>query len=178
MSSLALDCAARGTQEDIATLAEFIGHMSMQSRFASSIIAGKLFYMIKWHEISNAIEKIPIADAFGLHGSARSDRERLKKYFEIDEKWDPPKANVLAMTLTIAKETSAPEENPSAWRTLVDALGIPDDDIVIVAVLEEWMPKSLSDFDLEQKQAFNEMLKEFKTKLARSVKSIRSKGRE
>jgi hypothetical protein len=82
------------------------------------------------------------------------------------------------MTLTIAKETSAPDENPSAWRTLVDALGIPDDDIVIEAVLEEWMPKSLPDFDLEQEQAFNEMLKEFKTKLARSVKSIRSKGRE
>ena len=176
--SLALDCVARGTLEDSTTLADFIGHMSMQSRFASSIIAGKLFSMLKGHEISIAIEKISIADAFGLHGSARSDRERLKKYFEIDEKWDPPKANVLAMTLTIAKETSAPDENPSAWRTLVDALGIPDDDIVIEAMLEEWMPKSLPDFDLKQEQAFNEMLKEFKTKLARSVKSIRSKGRE
>jgi hypothetical protein len=150
----------------------------MQTRFASSIIAGKLFTMLAWHEVIGAIQKIPTADAFGLHGSARSDRDRLKKYFDISEKWAPSNANVLAMTLSVAKEQGVPDENPAAWRTLVDALGIPDDDTVIEAVLEEWLPESLVDIDLEQEPAFNEMLKESKTNLVRKVRAIRSKGRE
>lgn len=175
--SLALDCVARGTLEDSATLVEFIGHMSMQSRFASSIIAGKLFCMLKGHEISIGIEKIPIADAFGLHGSARSDRERLKKYFEIDESWEPSNANVLAMTFAITKENGAVNENTEAWNVLIEAIGIPDNDAVIVAILEEWMPLSLQIIVLDQEPAFNEMLKLMRNRLMNMWKSIRSRGR-
>ncbi|MBC8202096.1 MAG: hypothetical protein H8E86_08615 [Planctomycetes bacterium] len=176
--ALSIDCIARGTQEDKATLAAFVGHMSTQTRFASSIIAGKLFAMLAWNEVVDAIQTIPTADAFGLHGSARSARERLIEYFDIDEKWFPSNANVLAMTLTIAKEQGVPDENPAAWQTFIDALGIPDDDTVIEAVLNEWLPESLEDIDLEQEPAFNEMLKELKTYLAKQVRTIRSKGRE
>ena len=152
--------------------------MSMQNRFAASIIAGKLFAMLPWNAFTFDIEKVPVADAFSLHGSARSDRERLREYFEIDEKWSPSNANVLAMSLTLANEKSVPDANPLAWRTLVEAMKIPDDDSIVEAVLEEWMPESLTDFELKQEPDFNEMLKELKTNLAKIVRAIRSKGRE
>jgi hypothetical protein len=176
--SLALDCIARGTHDDTKCVAAFISHMSMQNRFAASIIAGKLFAMLPWNAFTFDIEKVPVADAFSLHGSARSDRERLREYFEIDEKWSPSNANVLAMSLTLANEKSVPDANPLAWRTLVEAMKIPDDDSIVEAVLEEWMPESLTDFELKQEPAFNEMLKELKTNLAKIVRAIRSKGRE
>jgi hypothetical protein len=55
---------------------------------------------------------------------------------------------------------------------------IPDDDPIVEALLAEWMPESLEDFELKQEPSFNEMLKELKTKLATIVRAIRSKGRE
>jgi len=175
--ALALDCLARGTQEDTKSVAAFIGHMSLQNRFASSVVAGKLFGMLQWHEVSDAMDTIPSADAFGLHRSARSNQERLKEYFKIDEKWEPSKATVLAMTFTIAKENGVPDENPLAWSTLIDAVGIPDNDPIITAILEEWMPESLQVIDLEQEQAFDAMLRSIRKHLATIRKSIRSRGR-
>ncbi len=175
--ALALDCLASGTPENHASIVEFIGHMSMQNRFASSIVAGKLFSTLRSNEISIDLKNIPVADAFGLHGSAQSDRKRLKKYFEIDETWEPSKASVLAMTLTIAKENGIPEENPEAWAVLLEAIGLPDDDVILVAILEEWMPDSLPLIELDQEPPFNEMLKTFRNRLALSLKSSRPKGR-
>ena len=175
--SLALDCLASGTPENHASIVEFIGHMSMQNRFASSIVAGKLFSTLRSNEIPIDLKNIPVADAFGLHGSAQSDRKRLKKYFEIDETWEPSKASVLAMTLTIAKENGIPEENPEAWTVLLEAIGLSDDDAILVAILEEWMPDSLPLIELDQEPAFNVMLKTFRNQLALSLKSSRPKGR-
>jgi hypothetical protein len=175
--ALALDCLARGTQEDTKSVAAFIGHMSLQNRFASSVVAGKLFGMLQWHEVSDAMDTIPSADAFGLHRSARSNQERLKEFFNIDEKWEPSKATVLAMTFTIAKENGVPDENPLAWSTLIDAVGIPDNDPIITAILEEWMPESLQVIDLEQEPAFDAMLRSIRKHLATIRKSIRSRGR-
>ena len=175
--ALALDCLASGTPENHASIVEFIGHMSMQNRFASSIVAGKLFSMLRSNEVPIDLKKIPVADAFGLHGSAQSDRKRLKKYFEIDETWEPSKATVLAMALTVAKENGIPGENPEAWAVLLEAIGIPDDDPVIVAIHEEWMPDPLPLIELDQEPAFNVMLKTFRNQLALSLKSSRPKGR-
>ena len=170
---LALGCLARGTQEDYASVAEFIGHMSMQKRFASSVVAGKLFGLLESIDAPQAMKKIPSADAFSLYGSYRSDKERLKVFFDIDEAWDPSRANVLAMTFMIAKENGVADENPTAWRTLIDAIGIPNDDPVIEAILEEWMPESLPIIELGQEPTFNEMLKVIKNRLATHIKSIR-----
>ena len=175
--SLALDCLARGGADDQKNIVAFIGHMSVQNRFASSIVAGKLFEMIPSFAFTFDINKVPVADAFSLHGSARSDRERLKEYFEIEGEWSPSNANVLAMTLTIANEKSVPDANPMAWQVLVEAMKIPDDDPIVEALLEEWMPESLEDIELKQETSFNKMLKELKTKLATIVQSIRSRGR-
>jgi hypothetical protein len=175
--ALAIDCLSRGTTEDHEMVAEFVGHMSMQKRFAASIVAGKLFGMLQWSAFPEAMKKIPSADAFGLHGSARSDRERLKAFCNIDGDWNPSNANVLAMTLTIAKENGISDINPEAWKTFVEAIGLPDEDAVLVAILEEWMPDSIPLIELEQEPAFDEMLKNIKTNFARVVKSIRSRGR-
>ncbi len=175
--SLALDCLARGGADDQKNIVAFIGHMSLQNRFASSIVAGKLFEMIPSYAFTFDIKKVPVADAFSLHGSARSDRERLKEYFEIEGKWSPSNANVLAMTLTIANEKNVPDANPMAWQVLVEAMKIPDDDPIVEALLEEWMPESLENIELKQEPSFNKMLKELKTKLATIVRSIRSRGR-
>ena len=175
--ALALDCLASGTPENHASIVEFIGHMSMQNRFASSIVAGKLFSMLRSNEVPIDLKKIPVADAFGLHGSAQSDRERLKKYFEIDETWEPSKANVLAMTFTISKENGIADSNPEAWGTLVEAIGLPDDEAVLIAILEEWMPDSLQLVVLDQEPAFNEMLKSIRRQIELVIKSTHPRGR-
>jgi hypothetical protein len=175
--ALALDCLARGTEEDAQSVGAFVGHMSTQNRFAASIVAGKLFGMLQWQDVSGAMKNIPAADAFGLHGSARSNRERLKTHFTINEKWEPSKAKVLALTFAIAKAHGVPDENPLAWGALIDAVGIPDNDPVITAILEEWMPESLQFIDLEQEPAFDSMLNAMRKQLANMQKTIRSRER-
>ena len=176
--SLALNCLEKGSPEDTNTVIAFIRHMSMQKRFAASIVAGKLFEMLPWQSMGyQDFAHIPSADAFSLHSSFQSDKERLKETFEVDNTWDPSKANVLAMTCTIAKEGGIADENLDAWRTLIDAIGIPDDDAVIVAILEEWMPESLPLIALDQEPTFNAMLKVMQTRLATHLKSKRVNSR-
>ncbi len=176
--SLALDCLARGTPEDQNNVIAFISHMSMQNRFAASIVAGKLFEILPWQSMApQNVTHIPSADAFSLHGSARMDKERLKVHFSMDEAWNPSKASVLAMSFALAKENGVAGENPEAWNTLIEAIGIPDDDPVIVAILEEWMPESLPLIELDQEATFNEMLKVIQTRLATHIKSIRVNAR-
>ncbi len=175
--SIALDCHARGTLEDKESVVAFIGHMSVQDRFAASIVAGKLFSMLQWYEVPVDLKNIPSADAFGLHGSAQSNSQRLKEYFKIDEDWNPSKATVLATTFIIANENGVAKENQEAWDMLIEAIGLPDDDSVIVVILEEWMPSSLQLVELDQEPAFNEMLKEMRDRLMSTIKSTRSTGR-
>ena len=81
------------------------------------------------------------------------------------------------MTCTIAKEGGIADENLDAWRTLIDAIGITDDDAVIVAILEEWMPESLPLIALDQEPTFNAMLKVMQTRLATHLKSKRVNSR-
>jgi len=175
--SLALDCLASGTPENHASIVEFIGHMSMQKRFASSIVAGKLFSMLRSNEVPIDLKNIPTADAFGLHGSAQSDRKRLKEYFEIDEAWDPSNANILSMTFVIAIENGIANSNLEAWSTFTEAIGLPDDDPIIVAIHEEWIPDSLQLVVLDQEPLFNEMMKSIRVQIALVLKSTPPRGR-
>ena len=44
---------------------------------------------------------------------------------------------MLAMTFAISIENGVANNNPEAWDVLINTIGIPDNDAVVVAILEE-----------------------------------------
>ena len=168
--SLALDCIARGTKLDNITILQLVGHLSQQERFAASILAAKL-YAHDWgvslqkstqefkDAVDNAQKQIPSADAFMLLGNANRDRDRLIKFYEIESPWEPSKANVLAMSITIAQLKGTPKQNLNAWQRFLDAVMVPDDNIAIEIMVEDWLPESLVVLELTEEGEFDDMIR-------------------
>ena len=177
--ALTLDGVARGTRQDVLVTLQVVAHLSQQDRFAASIAAANLFggdwrsittgLMPEGQEpIMNAIRRIPHADVFMLHGSARSDTRRLADWFEVEGDWKPTKDVVLATTITLAVEGSVARRWPVVWQAFVTSLSVPDDDAVIKASISTQTPEALLFVRLDQAEAFNEMLRDFRNLLARS----------
>ena len=114
----------------------------------------------------NVILRIPHADAFMLHGSAKSDTRRLAAWFSVEGDWKPSKDAVLAATITLAAEDGVARIWPTAWPAFVESLGVPDDDSVVVAAISTQMSDALLLVELEQAEAFNKKLRGFRNLLA------------
>ena len=175
--SLAIDCLSRGTDEDTLAVSLFVGHLSQQQRFESSIIAGVLCRMLGEDIPLQAFQKIPIADAFMLIRNAGLAKNRVTEYFCLDNgsSWNAADINVLACTLTVSKLEGVNEYNPSAWLQFVDALGAPDSNAVIELVVEDLDIEALSIIELPEGEAFENKLTELQKSLARVRKSSRPK---
>ena len=102
-----------------------------------------------------------------LHASARSDTRRLAVWFEVEDDWKPSRDVVLATTLTLATQDGIAKRWPAVWPAFVDSLGVPDNDAVIKAALTTQTPEALLLVKLEQTEAFNEMLRDYRNSLAR-----------
>lgn len=173
--ALTKDGITRGTPYDILVSLQVAGHMSQQDRFAASIAAANLFglaweipldkHSAQYEPCLNAIRRIPHADAFMLHTSAKSDTLRLADWFEAESSWKPSKDMVLASTITLAAEHGVAELWPSVWQGFVESLGVPDDDSIVVAAIETQMSDALVLVELEQSGSFHEKLRGFRSLL-------------
>ncbi len=175
--ALTLDGMARGSVQDILVLLQVVAHLSQQDRFAASIAAANLFGS-QWQSVPNnpsrfrgqirtLLRRIPHADAFMLHASAKSDTRRLATWFEVESGWKPTKDVVLATTITLAAQAGIAKRWPTVWPSFVSSLHVPDDDAVIKAALTTQTPEALLLVNLDQAEAFNEMLREFRNLLAK-----------
>ena len=176
--ALTLDGIARGTMQDVQVTLQVVAHLSQQDRFAASIAAASLFGG-EWRaspneltdeervQFQNLIRRIPSADTFMLHASARSDTRRLAVWFEVEDDWKPSRDVVLATTLTLATQDGIAKRWPAVWPAFVDSLGVPDNDAVIKTALTTQTPEALLLVKLEQTEAFNEMLRDYRNSLAR-----------
>jgi hypothetical protein len=176
--ALTLDGIARGTMQDVQVTLQVVAHLSQQDRFAASIAAASLFGG-EWRaspneltdeervQFQNLIRRIPSADTFMLHASARSDTRRLAVWFEVEDDWKPSRDVVLATTLTLATQDGIAKRWPAVWPAFVDSLGVPDNDAVIKTALTTQTPETLLLVKLEQTEAFNEMLRDYRNSLAR-----------
>jgi hypothetical protein len=193
--ALALDCIARGTSRDRLTILELIGHLSQQDRFATSILAAKL-YDYEWgstpspddphleEAFAKAKKQIPSADAFMLHRSAQSERLRLIQFYDIDdlydhnEKWNPNSATLLSLTCMLAKLDDVDQHNPEAWALCIQALGIPDMHPSLLFAEEEYDVELMKFLKLPQEESFNEMIERHRTLIGRNRHTeTTSKGR-
>ena len=176
--ALTLDGIARGTIQDVQVTLQVVAHLSQQDRFAASIAAANLFGG-EWRTISNEltdehrvqfqnlIRRIPSADTFMLHASAKSDSRRLAVWFEVEGDWKPSRDVVLATTITLAAQDGIAKRWPVVWPAFVDSIGVPDNDAVIKASISMQTPEALLFVRLNQAEAFNEMLRGFRKLLAR-----------
>ena len=175
--ALTLDGIARGTMQDVLVTLQVVSHLSRQDRFAASIAAANL-YGSEWepvpkeftdedeNQILNIIHRIPHADAFMLHASAKSDTRRLAAWFDVEGDWKPSKDAVLAATITFAAEDGIARIWPTVWPAFVLSLGVPDDDSVVAAAISTQMSDALLLVELEQAESFNEKLRGFRKLLA------------
>lgn len=172
--ALTLDGVARGTTRDVLVTLQVVAHLSQQDRFAASIAAANLFggewktipmarYGEEQEKALSLIRRIPSADAFMLHASAKSNLQRLATWFEVEDDWKPTKDVVLATTITLAAENSVTDQ----WSMFVDSLGVPDNDAVIKAAISTQTPEALLLVRLDQAEAFNERLRDFRNLFAR-----------
>ncbi|MEE2912493.1 MAG: hypothetical protein VX436_01670 [Planctomycetota bacterium] len=173
LHALTLDGIARGSSKDILVALQVVGHFSQQDRFAASISAANLFDLLhrsKSHLLSiedtnrfkNAIRRIPHADAFMLHASAKSDARRLADWFKVDGDWQPSEDVVLATTITLAVK----ERLPIQWEAFVKSLGVPDNDAVIKAAISTQASDAILLVELHHAKAFSEKLRYFQRLLA------------
>jgi hypothetical protein len=102
-----------------------------------------------------------------LHGSARSDTRRLADWFEEEDDWKPSRDVVLATTVTLAIEDGIARRWPVVWPAFVTSLRVPDDNAVIKTAILTQTPEALLLVKLEQAEAFNEMLRDFRNLLAK-----------
>ncbi|MGY8753269.1 MAG: hypothetical protein ACKVIO_05175 [Phycisphaerales bacterium] len=70
---------------------------------------------------------------FLIQFSIQGDIENRK----IGEAVEGVHAIMLAMTFAISIENGVANNNPEAWDVLINTIGIPDNDAVVVAILEE-----------------------------------------
>ena len=172
--ALTLDGIARKKVQDALVSLQVVAHLSQQDRFAASIAAANLFGS-DWKliqddftdeeriQFKNIIRRIPHADAFMLHASAKSDLRRLATWFGVESGWKPTMDVVLATTITLAVEDGVTDQ----WPAFVESLGVPDDDAVINAAISMKTHEPLLLVKLEHAEAFNEMLRDFRNLLAR-----------
>jgi hypothetical protein len=173
--ALTLDGIARGRVKDTLVYLQVVAHLSQQDRFAASIAAANLFggdwrstttelTIEEQEQTVHAVRRIPSADAFMLHASAKSDSRRLAIWFEVEDGWKPTKDVVLATTITLAAQDGVTDQ----WPAFVESLGVPDNDVVIKAAISTQSPEALLLVKLEHAESFNEMLRDFRHLLTRS----------
>lgn len=176
--ALTLDGIERGKVQDALVSLQVVAHLSQQDRFAASIAAANLFggewktipmerYGKEQELAHDLIRRIPRADAFMLHASTKSELRRLATWFEVEDDWKPTNDVVLATTITLSAEDGLARRWPVVWPEFVESLGVPDDDAVIKAAISTQTPEALLLVKLDQAEAFNERLRDFRNLFAR-----------
>jgi hypothetical protein len=168
--SLSIDLVEMGGVEDVALALQIAGHLSQQNRLASSFAAASIVQQVMKtlnQEYSKedselllqATKNIPSSDAFMLVSSTKSDKNRLRKMLDADDEWNPTMEAVLASCMTLRKVDGVFD----SWPRLVEALGVPDDNSIVLAGLTENIPDALLLADLDLHENYRTLQQQAKT---------------
>ena len=173
---MTIDGLARGNPNDFVTALRVAGHLSMQDRLAASVTA-----LIIVEEVQSlmrdqlteeersllleATRRIPAADAFMILATTTKEKSRLENSMFTEEGWNPTPMAILAATLTLAKEKEIEGSCGNCWVTLVEAIGVPDDDTVVFAAVTQNMSDALLVAEFENEEQFIQKLRRSKNQL-------------
>ncbi len=173
---MTIDGLARGNPNDFVTALRVAGHLSMQDRLAASVTAliiveevqSLLRDQLTEEERSLLLEatrRIPAADAFMILATTTKEKSRLENTMFTEEGWNPTPMAILAATLTLAKEKEIEGSCGNCWVTLVEAIGVPDDDTVVFAAVTQNMSDALLVAEFENEEQFIQKLRRSKNQL-------------
>ena len=173
---MTIDGLARGNPNDFVTALRVAGHLSMQERLAASVTA--LIIVEAVHSLIQdqlteeersllleATRRIPAADAFMILATTTKEKIRFENSMFTEEGWSPTPMAILAATLTLAKEKEIEGSCGNCWVTLIEAIGVPDDDTVVLAAVTQNMSDALLVAEFENEEQFVQKLRRCKNQL-------------
>jgi len=81
-------------------------------------------------------------------------KTRFETWMFTEEGWEPDPIALVAASLTLAKENGIAESWPVVWPLFITAIGVPDDDTVVLAAVTQNMSEALLVAEFEQKDQF------------------------
>ena len=173
--AMTIDGLERGTTNDFVTALRVAGHISQQKRLSASVAASMIVQSVieldpvfseeDTPRVLEAIRRIPSSDAFLILATTEDEKIRFGEWAQVSEEWIPTPMALLAASLTIAKENQMDAACENSWKRLVSALGVPDDDTVVLAAVTQLMPEILLHTEFEHEQSFVHKLRRAKNQL-------------
>jgi len=167
--AMTVDSLARGTTGDFITALRVAAHLSQQERFAASLAASMIVEDVidslpqrseeETAYLLEAIRRIPAADAFMILATTKREQVRFEKWMSTEEGWNPTPMALLAATVTLAKENKIDSLCGDSWNRLIAALGVPDEDTVVLAAVTQNMSDALLVAEFENEEQFVKKLR-------------------
>jgi hypothetical protein len=174
--AMTMDGLARGTTGDFITALRVAGHLCMQERLDSSVaalmIVDSVIELIPDHIsredrtlLLEATRRIPAADAFLILATTAQETTRFQDLLAAEQGWSPAPMMLVAAALTLGKENGSADSCRDSWLAFVEAIGVPDDDTVVLAAVTQNMADVLLLAEFEHELQFIEKLRSAKNKL-------------
>ena len=174
--AMTMDGLARGTTGDFITALRVAGHLCMQERLDSSVaalmIVDSVIELIPDHIsredrtlLLEATRRIPAADAFLILATTAQETTRFQDLLAAEQGWSPAPMMLVAAALTLGEENGSADSCRDSWLAFVEAIGVPDDDTVVLAAVTQNMADVLLLAEFEHELQFIEKLRSAKNKL-------------
>jgi hypothetical protein len=174
--AMTMDGLARGTTGDFITALRVAGHLCMQERLDSSVaalmIVDSVIELIPDHIsredrtlLLEATRRIPAADAFLILATTAQETTRFQDLLAAEQGWSPAPMMLVAASLTLGEENGSADSCRDSWLAFIEAIGVPDDDTVVLAAVTQNMADVLLLAEFEHELQFIEKLRSAKNKL-------------